>query len=43
MTKPMTAIERKININLNKNPDLGNVFDRTIENPLIRKLSFVPF
>ena len=43
MNTPMSAVEQKININLNKNPGLIKVFDRTIDHPMIRKLSFVPF
>ena len=43
MNTPMSAVERKTNINLNKNPNLKNVFDRTIDHPKIRKFSFVPF
>ena len=39
----MTAIEKKINSNLNENPDLINVFDRTTDHPMIRKFSFIPF
>ena len=39
----MPAVERKIKPNLNKNPDLINVFDRTIDHPMIIKFSFVPF
>jgi len=41
MNTPMPMVERKININLN-NPDLINVFDRTIDHPMIRKFSLVP-
>ena len=39
MNTPMSAVERKININLNKNPDLINIFDRTIDHPMIRKFN----
>ena len=41
MNSPMSSVERKININLNKNPDLINIFDRTIDHPMIRKFRFV--
>ena len=43
MNTPMSAVERKINITLNKNPDLINLFDRTIDYPMNRKFNFVPF
>ena len=42
MNTPMSAAERKLNIKLHKNPDLINVFDRTIDHPMIRKFSFLP-
>ena len=42
MNCPMSAVERKININLNKNPDLINTFDGAIDHPMIRRFSFIP-
>ena len=43
MNLPMSMVERQINFNIAKNPHLINTLDRTINHPLIRKFSYMPF
>ena len=40
---PMPAVERKINMNIAKNPQLINSVDRNKNHPLIIKYSLIPF
>ena len=39
---PMSMIERRINFNITKNPQLINSLDRNKNHPLIRKYSHIP-
>ena len=43
MNHPITMVERQINFNIAKNPQLINTLDRTINHPLIIKYSHIPF
>ena len=43
MNQPMSMCERKINMNIARNPQLINSLDRNKNNPLITKYSHVPF
>ena len=43
MNLPMSMVERRININIAKNPSLINRFDRNKNHPLVRKYSHIPF
>ena len=40
---PMSMVERRVNINIAKNPELINSLGRSKNHPLIRKYSPVPF
>ena len=40
---PMSMIERRLNINIAKDPSLIKSFGRTTSHPLIRKYSHIPF
>ena len=40
---PMRMVERRINMNIAKNPQLINSLDRNKNHPLIRKYSNIPF
>ena len=41
--QPMHMVERRLNMNIAKNPNLVNFFDRFHNHPLIRKCSHIPF
>jgi len=41
INNPMPMVERKINMNIAKNPHLINALDRSIDHPMIRKFSYV--
>ena len=43
MDQPMSMCERKIKMNIAKNPRLINSLDRNKNHPLIRKYSDIPF
>ena len=43
INQPMDMCERKINMNLAKNPELINVLDGGKNHPLIGKYSQIPF
>ena len=43
INQPMSMLERRININIAKNPSLINLFNRNKNHPLIRKYSHIPF
>ena len=43
INQPMSMCERKINMNIAKNPQLINSLDRNKNHPLIRKYSHIPF
>ena len=43
MNLPMSMVERHINLNIAKNPDLISTLDRNKNHPLIRKYSLIPF
>ena len=43
MNLPMSMVERRININIAKNPSLITKLDRNKNHPPIRKYSHVPF
>ena len=43
MNLPMSNVERRININIAKNPSLVNSFDRKKNHPLVRKYSLITF
>ena len=40
---PMSMVEKRININIAKNPSLINSFDRNKNHPSVRKYSHIPF
>ena len=42
MNNPMSMCERKINLNIAKNPQLINSLDRNTNHPLIRNYSHIP-
>ena len=41
MNNPMSMVERQINFNIAKNPNLFNTLDRTKNHPLIRNISHI--
>ena len=41
--QPMSMCERKINMNIARNPHLINSLDRNKNHPLIRKYLHIPF
>ena len=43
INQPMSMLERRININIAKNPSLINLFERNKNHPLFRKYSHIPF
>ena len=43
INQPMSMCERKINMNIVRNPHLINSLDRNKKHPLIRKHSHIPF
>ena len=43
INQPMSKCERKINMNIAKNPELINSLDRKKNHTLIRKYSQIPF
>ena len=43
INQPMSMCERKINMNIARNPHLINSLDRNKNDPLIRKCSHIPF
>ena len=43
INQPRSMCERKINLNIAKNPHLMNSLDRNKNHPLIRKYSHIPF
>ena len=43
INRPMSMCERKINMNIAKNPHLINLLDRTKPHPLINKYTHIPF
>ena len=43
INQPMNVCERKINMNISKNPKLTNSLDRNKNHPLITKYSLIPF
>ena len=43
INQPMSMCERKINMNIAKNPHLINSLDRNKNHPLIRKYLHIPF
>ena len=43
INQPMSMCERKINMNVARNPHLINLLDRNKNHPLIRNYSHIPF
>ena len=43
INRPMSMCERKININIARNPHLIKILDRNKNHPLIRKYLHIPF
>ena len=43
LNQPVSMCERKINMNIARNPHLINSLDRNKNHPLIRKCSHIPF
>ena len=43
INNPVNKVERRININIAKNPQLVKLFDRNKNHPLVRKYSHIPF
>ena len=43
INQPMNMCERKINVNIAKNPHLINSIDRNKNHPLIKNYSHIPF
>ena len=43
INNPACMAERRININISKNPQLINLSDQTKNHPLVMKCSYIPF
>ena len=43
INQPMSMCERKINMNIAKNPQSINLLNRNKNHPVIRKYSHIPF
>ena len=43
INQPMRMCERKINVNIARNPHLIDSLDQSKNHPLIRKYSYIPF